>query len=134
MDAFHPLLPVLALFLLQAKHLVIDWVWQPPYEHLNKHIFGHWGGIRHAGKNAIGTGLALWAGFAFGVPLGLVAALVVLDFVVHYLTDLGKTNLNRYLGYGPLTHPQFWWLTGADQFVHQITYLGLVALVIVQSA
>jgi hypothetical protein len=130
MENYHPLMPILALLLIQVKHLVIDWIWQPPFEHTNKHLYGHWGGVRHAVKNAIGTGLAIWAGFLFAVPVATVLLLIAVDFVIHYHCDWSKMNLNRYWKLGPLTHPQFWWLTGADQFVHQITYLGLIAFVI----
>jgi len=48
---------LLILLLLQIKHLIVDWCWQPAYEWQNKGTYGHWGGIRHALKNAIGTGL-----------------------------------------------------------------------------
>jgi hypothetical protein len=116
-------LTIFSLVFLQVKHLLIDWIWQPEYEWKNKGTFLHFGGIRHAGKNAIGTGLVL--GFFWGwisVPLA------VLDFVIHYLIDLCKMKTNRHFALCPTKHPQFWWLTGLDQFLHQITYLGLVFL------
>lgn len=121
---------LLTMALIQTKHLVIDWIWQPPYEHLNKGTYGHFGGIRHAGKNAIGTGLALWLGLGLFLPMTFSLALVltVLDFLVHYHIDWAKVNLNRFWGLGPTTHCQFWWLTGFDQYLHQMTYLTLIAL------
>jgi len=115
---------LLILLLLQIKHLIVDWCWQPAYEWQNKGTYGHWGGIRHALKNAIGTGLC----FAFFVPLPLVAAIIAIDFIAHYHIDFTKMNINRIKGWGPTTHDQFWMLIGLDQFLHQITYLFLVLL------
>lgn len=122
------------LFLVQIKHLVVDWMWQPPFEFLNKGTYGHWGGIRHAGKNAIGTALAIYLGFngfdltgSGPVTPALALWLGFIDFVIHYHIDWTKVRLNARWKLGPLTHAQFWWLTGADQAAHQITYLGIVA-------
>jgi hypothetical protein len=123
---------LLALLLIQVKHLLIDWIWQPPYEHQNKGTYGHFGGIRHAGKNALGTGYALFLGFLPVTTLSgwFLLTLVILDFLVHYHVDWVKMNLNRRHALCPLTHAQFWWLTGLDQFLHQVTYVALVALVL----
>jgi hypothetical protein len=114
---------LLLLLLIQIKHLVIDWCWQPEYEWKNKGTYGHLGGLSHAAKNAIGTAFV----FCFFVPQ--VAWLVLLiDFIAHYHIDWAKMNINRIKGWGPTTHDQFWMLTGFDQFLHQITYLLLVFL------
>jgi hypothetical protein len=122
---------LMALALIQIKHQIIDWMWQPPFEYLNKGTYGHWGGVRHALKNAIGTGLAIYIGFLGLVSPGLALSLAVLDFVIHYHIDWSKVNLNRFMGWGPTTHAQFWWLTGFDQTLHQLTYLGLIYLALV---
>jgi hypothetical protein len=117
---------LLLLLMLQAKHLLVDWCWQPEYELQNKGTYGHFGGIRHAGKNAIGTGLCLLPFF------GVVGALIgtVLDFVIHYHVDYTKMNINRLKGWGPTTHAKFWYLTGLDQFLHQATYILIIWLLI----
>lgn len=111
------------LLLLQVKHLVVDWCWQPPYEWQNKGTYGHLGGIRHAGKNAVGTMLCF---LPFTASIHVLAVVLVVDFLVHYHVDWFKMNINRVKGWGPTTHPEFWYLTGADQFAHQVTYLLLV--------
>ena len=103
---------------------MVDWCWQPPYEWKNKGTYGHLGGVQHAAKNAIGTALC----FLPFVGLGLVIVVMILDFIVHYHLDWAKMNINRIKGWGPLTHEEFWMLTGFDQFLHQITYVALVAL------
>jgi hypothetical protein len=115
---------VLALMLLlQIKHFLVDWCLQPEYEWKNKGTYGHWGGIRHAIKNAIGT--ALCFGYFLDLPALLIVALS--DFVLHYHIDFCKMRINKKLGWGPTTHPEFWMLTGLDQCLHQITYIWLIA-------
>jgi len=122
MASYQQLLAVLAL--LQFKHLIVDWCWQPAYEWQNKGTYGHFGGIRHAAKNAIGTMLC----FAPFVAWQLLPWIAAVDFVIHYHVDWMKMNINRIKQWGPLTHAEFWWLTGADQFLHQATYLLLAWL------
>ena len=107
------------LLLLQVKHLIIDWIWQPAYEHQNKGIYGHWGGIRHALKHALGTAQC----FIWFVPISSISLIFVIDFCVHYHIDWAKVNLSSTFN---TKDPQFWWLTGIDQFLHQITYIGLI--------
>jgi hypothetical protein len=116
-----------AFVLLQMKHVLVDWFWQPAYECQNKGTYGHWGGIRHAGKNALGTGFCI--GLAFGTEPLFALWIGLIDFVVHYHIDFAKMNLNRLLGYDT-GNVQFWRLIGFDQFLHQMTYIGLVAFVL----
>jgi hypothetical protein len=119
---------ILLLLLLQLKHLIVDWCWQPEYEWKNKGTYGHFGGIRHALKNAIGTAICFIPFIPFSIwPLLYILAI---DYLIHYHIDFCKMNINRIKKWGPLTHPQFWYLTGVDQFLHQITYLLLVWLII----
>lgn len=69
---------VLVLVLLQIKHLIVDWCWQPAYEYLNKGTYGHWGGVRHALKNAVGTA-ACFVPFVGFAPIVLLV--LITDFV-----------------------------------------------------
>ena len=116
---------LLLLLMLQVKHLLVDWCWQPQYELQNKGTYGHFGGIQHAGKNAIGTGLCLLPFF------GVVGALIgtVLDFVIHYHVDYTKMNVNKANGWTPADVP-FWHWIGLDQFLHQATYILIIWLLI----
>lgn len=117
---------LLLMFLLQIKHLIVDWCWQSAYEWKNKGTYGHPGGILHALKNAIGTAIV----FSFFFPsTSLLFLILAIDFILHYHIDWGKMNINRIKGWGPTTHDQFWMLTGVDQFLHQITYIFLICLV-----
>ena len=89
----------------------------------NKGTYGHYGGLVHAGLNALGT--AIICSYFYGYFL----LVFMVDFFAHYHIDWAKMNINRITGWSPNSHPQFWWLTGFDQFLHQVTYLGILALI-----
>lgn len=119
---------MLTLFvMLQIKHLLIDWMWQPAYEWRNKGSYGHPGGLIHALKNGLGTSLC----FAPFVYPYMVPIIFIIDYLVHYHIDWAKMNINRIYGWGPLTHNEFWWLTGLDQYLHQMTYILLIWMFLV---
>lgn len=113
---------LLVLVLLQLKHLVVDWIMQPPWMWRNKGTYGHPGGFAHAYLNALGTALCF---ILAAHNEGRIFLVLVIDFLVHYHVDWAKVTLVKKYKWGPMTHPQFWWLTGLDQFLHQITYLLL---------
>ncbi len=114
---------LLVFLLLQVKHLIIDWIMQPQWMWSKKHIYGHWGGLTHAGFNALGTAAVIAPFF------GHFFLVFIVDFLLHYHIDWAKMNLNKYTGWGANTHPQFWWLLGLDQFAHQATYILLLYMV-----
>ncbi len=120
-------LVLLMLFAFQVKHFVCDWLYQPPYMWQNKGTWSHLGGILHSGFHAVGTAILLVCFGGMYVPG--IATICFLEFLVHYHIDWAKMNINKRMGWGPLTHEQFWILTGFDQFLHQITYIGIVALI-----
>lgn len=113
-----------ALLILQLKHFLCDFVLQTPYQFMNKGKYGHPGGIIHAGLHAL-TSTPI---FYFIRPGWAVAiAIVIGEFLVHYHIDWSKEQTvkrNR------LKFPQaeYWWTFGADQGLHQITYLGMAAV------
>jgi hypothetical protein len=115
---------LLILLLLFTKHFIVDFPLQKPYQYLNKGTYGHPGGILHSGLQGLGTYLC----FVWFAPLSAVY-LAFVDFVLHYHIDWAKMKLNKKLGYGPTTHEQFWWLLGLDQYLHALTYIGLVYLI-----
>jgi hypothetical protein len=113
-----------ALAVLQIKHFVCDFVIQTPYQFLNKGIYGHPGGLIHAGLHAL-TGMAAF--LVLTPPLAVGAAIVVAEFLVHYHIDwLKEQTVKRRKWVFP--HAEFWWVFGFDQFLHQFTYLGIVAV------
>lgn len=114
---------ILLMTLLLVKHFIWDFFYQPPYMWQNKGTFGHWGGIAHSGIHALTTYVILYflsPEYALLLALG--------EFVIHYLTDWAKMNINRIKGWGATTHNEFWQLTGLDQLVHQLTYVAILAV------
>lgn len=114
---------LLVLLILQVKHYICDFVVQSDYQYANKGKYGHPGGLIHAGLHALGT----LAAFLVITPSPAVgAAIVVGEFLTHYHVDWTKQQL---IGRRRWKFPQaeFWWTFGADQVVHQCTYLAIAA-------
>lgn len=111
----------LILLLLFSKHFLIDFPLQTPYQYLNKGKYGHPGGLLHSGLHGLGTFLVL----AFFTPLAYLFAIA--DFLIHYHIDWAKVKINTHYGWKP-TDDQFWTLLGLDQYLHAMTYIGMVIL------
>ena len=110
---------MLLLSALFFKHLIVDFFWQPEYEWKNKGTLGHWGGIRHSLKHGIITGLIF-------LPLTIYAPLLgLIDAMIHYAIDWGKVNYAKYRNLTP-NNPEYWYALGFDQYLHYLTYVGLV--------
>ena len=109
------------------KHFVCDFVLQGKYQWSNKHILGHPGGILHALIHAVGTVVVL---FSINIATPLMVSIALGEAVVHYFVDFFKMNINKEMGWKADTHPQFWVLTGFDQFLHYLTYIIIIALLI----
>ncbi len=117
-------LPVflIALAVFQIKHLVADFLLQTPYMFRNKGTYGHPGGLAHAGLHGVLSLPALWV---LGAGPAAALMLVLAEMVAHYHIDWAKEQLGRRLGTTP-EQARFWHLLGADQFLHQMTYLALL--------
>ncbi len=116
---------LILVLLLFTKHFIVDFPLQHRYQYSNKGTYGHPGGILHAVLHSVGTYLF----FVWFAPMAAVY-LALIDGVIHYHVDWAKMKLNAKLGYGPTTHEQFWWLLGFDQWLHAVTYVGLISLVV----
>jgi hypothetical protein len=114
---------VLLLLLLQVKHFVFDFVLQGPYQLKNKGTYGHPGGILHSGLHAFGTAVVL---LVLAVPVGMLLAIVAGEFLVHYHIDWCKEQITRRYGTGQ--NAFFWRMIGLDQFLHQLTYVAIAAI------
>lgn len=115
---------LIGVLILLFKHLVLDFFLQTSYQYLNKGIYGHPGGILHAGLHAFGTTpLFLW----IAPSMRLAAAIMVGEFVVHYHIDWTKEQVNKRMKWTAENAP-FWWTLGVDQFLHGATYVAIVAL------
>jgi len=117
---------LVGVLILLFKHLVFDFVLQTAFQYKNKGIYGHPGGILHASLHALGsTPVFLW----IAPTAALAAAIVVGEFIVHYHVDWTKEQFVKRLRLTPEKAP-FWWALGVDQFLHGVTYLAIVALLI----
>lgn len=113
-----------ALALLQIKHFICDFIIQTPYQFLNKGTYGHPGGLIHAGTHAL-TSMVIFLLIPPTFVLG--AAIVIGEFVIHYHIDwMKEQTVKRRKWVFP--QAEFWWVFGFDQFLHQFTYLGIVAI------
>ncbi len=117
----------LLMIAFQLKHLICDFVCQPPFMFMNKGTYGHWGGIAHSLMHVIGTTL-IGLVACFYLPITTIILLLVcgVEFILHYHIDWAKMNLNKHFGWGATTHSEFWVLLGVDQLLHQLTYIGIV--------
>lgn len=106
----------------QLKHFVADYLLQPGWILRGKGDLRCAGGYAHAGLHAAGS---LPAFLVAGLGLAAILPLVVAEFAVHYATDYTKAGLSARSHAGPNTRT-YWALHGADQFVHQLTYVGLI--------
>lgn len=103
------------------KHFICDFLLQKPRHYLNKGKYGNWGGIEHALIHGMWT--VIICGY-FSLPLWAAVA----DTVIHYHIDWLKMNLNERWNLKPDNSEYFWWLLGADQMAHYLTYVGIIAI------
>ena len=115
---------ITALF---TKHLVVDFFMQPPYMYKNKGTYGHIGGVSPAATHGWATlcifycwpGLLPWTGM-----------LAIAEFFIHYHIDWAKMNINKRCGWTPVNSEYFWMLLGVDQFLHALTYIWMVWMIV----
>lgn len=117
------------IMLFLVKHLICDWWLQNSWMAFNKHKLFHPAGYVHAGINVFGTIFAVsifvkvWGDEVRpDVAEYIFWLLIIGEFVLHFLMDYTKMNVNKWMEWSPTTHKQFWDLTGFDQFVH-LSYL-----------
>lgn len=112
-----------AMLYLAVKHLVADFVLQSAYQYKNKGIYGHPGGLLHAGIHGALSVPVFWI---LPMPaIAVAAAVIAAEFIVHYHVDWMKERIVRMRALGPDTS-NFWRLLGFDQFVHHATYVTMI--------
>ena len=112
-----------ALLAFQLKHFLCDFVLQTKFQVDTKKIYGHYGGFIHAGLHAL---LTLPIVAVAGASAMAVAVIVVGEFVLHYHVDWLKGQTDVWTGWTEKDQA-YWVIFGADQLVHQLTYLFIVA-------
>ena len=121
-DKVHLLL--IALAVLATKHVAFDFFLQSLEQIRNKRIYGHPDGLIHAAGHAAGTCLAF---FVITPSIGVAIGIVIAEFIIHYHIDW----LKEVIGFRMKLLPEqrtFWWLFGIDQWLHQLTYIGIAVV------
>jgi hypothetical protein len=115
---------LIVILILQIKHFLCDYVLQAKYQYSNKGKYGHPGGIVHAGLHALFT---ISAFIVITPSLALGFAIVIGEFVVHYHIDWTKEQILKRRQW-VFPQAQFWSVFGADQALHELTYLAIAAV------
>jgi hypothetical protein len=121
------LLILAAVGVLMLKHMLADFYLQTPYQYLNKGRYGHPGGLLHSAIHVALTPL-VYLVLAPGSLL-VAGALALGEFALHYHIDWAKEQVNAANNLTPQDH-RFWCLLGTDQLLHGLTYLGIVAALV----
>ncbi|MEP2642807.1 DUF3307 domain-containing protein [Roseobacter sp.] len=114
---------LILLCFLQFKHMLADYFFQTRFMLEGRGArYLHAGTFVHAGVHAAGS----FAAFSLiGVPPRLTVPLVLAEWAVHFHIDWLK---GRYTIARSLTPVDagFWRLSGFDQALHHLTYLGMI--------
>lgn len=139
MVTIESLLALSALFF--VKHLLADGPLQTDYQAANKGVFLHPAGFSHAGVHVAGTAICLlvWmAATSTALPVAMIALLLAVEFVAHYLIDWSKCYVDRKGAWAEATvdadgravlmikNKYYFFSFLTDQTCHSLTYVGLV--------
>lgn len=116
---------LLILLLFVVKHFLADFWLQFPYMIEEKGTYWAEGGRHHALVHTAGTFLVL--SFIMPGSIDLAVYLAFMDGIIHYHIDWAKMNLSR--GSTPVD-PAFWTWLGFDQALHYLTYILIIAIII----
>ena len=105
-----------------------DFFLQTPMMLKNRGVYIHPGRALHCLIHAIGTVISF---LLLGVPLAALLVVTLIEWLVHFHIDWGKGRWSEMKDHTPI-HAGFWRAFGADQMLHQLTYLlmlwGVLAL------
>ena len=113
-----------SLVLFEVKHVLCDFVLQTQRQLRNKASYGSRGGLIHAGLHGIAS---LPAILLLNHSVPLVPAIVAGEFAAHYHVDWLKAAIIRARGLSP-DDRLYRIVFGVDQFLHQMTYVIILAL------
>jgi uncharacterized protein DUF3307 len=113
---------LLAMVVFQIKHFVFDFVLQPYRLVVKKGIYLHPAGLLHAGGHMLGSIPAMLILTRAPLPITVLA---LGEFVLHYHADWMKARVDGKLGLNH-RHTLYWAIFGADQLIHQLTYVGMI--------
>ncbi len=107
------------LGLLQVKHMFADFFLQTPRMLAGRGQYFHLGRAEHVTVHMLGTAVAF---AVLSAPLAFAIIVCIGEWIVHFHIDYGKARYNEIKNLKP-TQASFWWAMGADQALHQMTYL-----------
>lgn len=114
---------ILIYALFQIKHWLADFVFQTYEEVCQKGNYGDWHGFTHSAKQAIGTLVSLMiAGLWSPILITVVLLATVFDFIAHYHIDWIKVRFGTH----NTRNRRYWAEFGADQLLHQLTYVAII--------
>ena len=113
------------LLWLITKHIIADYYLQFSWMFKYKAIYGHPGGLAHAGLHGIFTFIVF---SAFVNPF-VAFNLAMLDSVLHYHIDFVKSNVWKAKQLTP-SDQLYWIVHGTDQFLHFLTYFLLIHIAV----
>ena len=118
---------IFLMFVLQVKHYVADFVIQTYAQTVRKGIYRDPVGISHSVDHVIGSLIGLFlASFIVTISLPYTVLLCIIEGILHYHIDWVKVHF----GIKDITKPLFWNQFGMDQLAHQLTYLGMIYLLL----
>ncbi|HZO54934.1 MAG TPA: DUF3307 domain-containing protein [Bryobacteraceae bacterium] len=113
-----------ALALFQFKHFLCDFALQNEYQLRAKRTYGHLGGALHSFLHALATvPIFILLRPSFGLVLAIVAA----ETFLHYHIDWLKERIMAERNWG-VEDREYWRMFGIDQMLHQLTYVGIIAV------
>lgn len=115
---------LILLVLLQVKHMFADFFMQTPRMLMGRGIYLHLGRVQHA---AIHAGFSALSFLVLGAPIAFVIWLCVLEGVVHFHIDYFKGRYSEDRKQRP-DQAAYWRAFGADQALHQLTYIAMLGL------
>lgn len=113
----------LLFVILLTKHLFFDFIAQTPFMLKGKGVYGHLGGIIHAGLHALSSLFIL----LLVTDIQTAGWIAALEFIIHYHMDWLKSHYTVKHQLTPVMNA-YWWWTGVDQWVHHMTYALMVIL------
>jgi hypothetical protein len=118
---------LLLLLLLQIKHWYADFKIQTYMQTVKKGVWLDPIGMTHTRDHMLASLVVLLI-FSFFHPIAplTMLALVAAEGVYHYLIDYTKVKY----GSKDSTTPLYWNQFGLDQLAHQLTYLGMVWIIL----
>ena len=114
---------IILMLILQVKHCYADFVLQTYMQTVKKGVWLHPVGISHTLDHMYCSliGLMLFSLFVTLNPF-IIIWTVVVEGIVHYVVDFSKVKY----GCKDNTKPIFWTQFGLDQLAHQVTYIGMI--------